>query len=135
VIIHYKLTGPQDLSLLSFISRPDIDNVQLQEHLKSANYDQFVLRDDTLAVWQYINQLRDARIDIVLDNAGFEVCPSMKYLPMLTRLHSCLLILFLLTFLLLVRRMSARLYSSKSPTGSFDFFSCNLGADTDPLSF
>ncbi|SGY19843.1 BQ5605_C017g08345 [Microbotryum silenes-dioicae] len=57
-----------DLSLLTSLTHEDIQALQSVE--RGAN---FVLKNDFAKVWQHVKTLDKKRIDIVLDNSGFEL--------------------------------------------------------------
>ncbi|ORY72884.1 DUF89-domain-containing protein [Leucosporidium creatinivorum] len=57
-----------DLSLLTSLTHEQIQELQSVERGSK-----FVLKDDFLKSWEHIKSLKDARIDIVLDNSGFEL--------------------------------------------------------------
>ncbi|GAA95849.1 uncharacterized protein L969DRAFT_18271 [Mixia osmundae IAM 14324] len=60
-----------DLSLLTNMTHEDIQ--KLQSTGRDASADQFVLRNDLGAAWKHVKQLKHGRIDIILDNSGFEL--------------------------------------------------------------
>jgi len=55
------------------------------EHLQTIDRDaqnarkEFILKDDQSAAWEHITSLNDARIDFVLDNAGFELFTDLIF--------------------------------------------------------
>ncbi|GAA5967851.1 hypothetical protein JCM8115_000383 [Rhodotorula mucilaginosa] len=57
-----------DLSLLTSLTHEQIQQLQSVERGQH-----FVLRNDFERAWQHISQLKDGRVDIVLDNSGFEL--------------------------------------------------------------
>ncbi|BGP57978.1 hypothetical protein JCM8202_001932 [Rhodotorula sphaerocarpa] len=57
-----------DLSLLTSLTHEQIQQLQSVERGQH-----FVLRNDLERAWEHISKLKDARIDIVLDNSGFEL--------------------------------------------------------------
>ncbi|KDQ17073.1 hypothetical protein BOTBODRAFT_30461, partial [Botryobasidium botryosum FD-172 SS1] len=63
-----------DLSLLPLLSHADIQALQSSKH--GAKY---VLRDDTRSVWEHVKTMKDGRLDIVLDNAGFELFTDLVF--------------------------------------------------------
>ncbi|EPS95492.1 hypothetical protein FOMPIDRAFT_1132343 [Fomitopsis schrenkii] len=65
--------GPQDLSLLTHMSHEDIEHLQSVGKDAQAARKDYILADDQDKVWSHIEQLEGARIDFVLDNAGFEL--------------------------------------------------------------
>ncbi|KAH9976623.1 DUF89 domain-containing protein [Lactifluus volemus] len=62
-----------DLSLLTNMTPEDIEHLQTIGRDAQAARKEFILKDDQGAVWEHVMTLKDARIDFVLDNAGFEV--------------------------------------------------------------
>ncbi|TCD59952.1 hypothetical protein EIP91_011016 [Steccherinum ochraceum] len=64
-----------DLSLLTHMSHEDIANLQSVGKDAQAARKEYILKDDQEAVWQHLKTLKDtnAKIDFVLDNAGFEL--------------------------------------------------------------
>lgn len=68
-----------DLSLLTHISQDDIKHLQsVGKHAQAARK-QFILKDDQAEVWKHVQSLRDARVDFVLDNAGFELFTDLVF--------------------------------------------------------
>lgn len=57
-----------DLSLLTSLTHEQIQQLQSVERGQH-----FVLRNDFERAWQHVSQLKDGRVDIVLDNSGFEL--------------------------------------------------------------
>ncbi|GAA5885830.1 hypothetical protein JCM16303_000071, partial [Sporobolomyces ruberrimus] len=57
-----------DLSLLTSLTHEQIQELQSVERGR-----EFTLRDDLEPAWEYVKDLKDERIDIVLDNSGFEL--------------------------------------------------------------
>lgn len=57
-----------DLSLLTSLTHEQIQQLQSVERGQH-----FVLRNDFERAWQHFSKLKDARVDIVLDNSGFEL--------------------------------------------------------------
>ncbi|KIK09488.1 hypothetical protein K443DRAFT_82818 [Laccaria amethystina LaAM-08-1] len=68
-----------DLSLLTHISQDDIKHLQSVGKDAQAARKQFILKDDQAEVWKHVQSLRDARIDFVLDNAGFELFTDLVF--------------------------------------------------------
>ncbi|KAJ7073264.1 DUF89 domain-containing protein [Mycena belliarum] len=58
-----------DLSLLTHLSAADIAALQTVGPARAA----FILRDDQAAAWRHVRGLAHGRVDVVLDNAGFEL--------------------------------------------------------------
>ncbi|VDB92404.1 unnamed protein product [Peniophora sp. CBMAI 1063] len=68
-----------DLSLLTHMSHDDIQKLQAVGKEAQAAQKEFILKDDQDAVWAHIKELKDARIDFVLDNAGFELFTDLVF--------------------------------------------------------
>jgi len=64
-----SLISTKDLSLLTHHSLADIE--ALQSVGKDSAKQEFILRNDTDAVWNILKNLNDGRIDFVLDNCMF----------------------------------------------------------------
>ncbi|KZT05259.1 DUF89-domain-containing protein [Laetiporus sulphureus 93-53] len=62
-----------DLSMLTHLSHEDIQNLQSVGRDAQAARKEYILTDDQDKVWVHLTSLKDARIDFVLDNAGFEL--------------------------------------------------------------
>ncbi|KAH9915315.1 DUF89 domain-containing protein [Fomitopsis serialis] len=62
-----------DLSLLTQMSHEDIQHLQSVGKDAQAARKEYILTDDQDKVWSHLVNLKDARIDFVLDNAGFEL--------------------------------------------------------------
>lgn len=62
-----------DLSLLTHMTAEDISHLQTVGKDAQKSRSQFILRDDQEKVWDHIQKIEDARVDFILDNAGFEV--------------------------------------------------------------
>ncbi|KAG8908735.1 hypothetical protein FRB99_002973 [Tulasnella sp. 403] len=61
-----------DLSLLTTLSSGDIEKLQSVGKDAQAASRKYILRNDIDTAWSYLKSLRGGRLDIVLDNAGFE---------------------------------------------------------------
>ncbi|GAA5895554.1 hypothetical protein JCM6882_000338, partial [Rhodosporidiobolus microsporus] len=57
-----------DLSLLTSLSHDEIKTLQSVERGQA-----FLLRNDFAKVWEHVKGLKGARVDLVLDNSGFEL--------------------------------------------------------------
>lgn len=68
-----------DLSLLTHMTEEDIRNLQTVEKDAQAARSKFILKDDLPQVWEHVKSLKDARVDFVLDNAGFELFTDMVF--------------------------------------------------------
>ena len=68
------------------MSQADIADLQAVGRDAQAARREFILKDDQHAVWDYIRTLKNSRVDFVLDNAGFEVCPAS--VPYIVSRHS-----------------------------------------------
>jgi len=62
-----------DLSLLPTMDYTDIQTLQSVGKAAQAANKTFILRNDSKAVWDLMKSLKNARLDIVLDNSGFEL--------------------------------------------------------------
>ncbi|KZT69424.1 DUF89 domain-containing protein [Daedalea quercina L-15889] len=62
-----------DLSLLTQMTHEDIQHLQSVGKDAQAARKEYILTDDQDKVWSHLMGLKDARIDFVLDNAGFEL--------------------------------------------------------------
>ncbi|KAJ1674562.1 Hairy/enhancer-of-split with YRPW motif protein 2 [Spiromyces aspiralis] len=73
-LLHGSLWGNQtDLSMFPDMDDNDVET--LQRKLGSARDDAHIVHDDSDKIWKYVseNLAKGGRIDIVLDNAGFEL--------------------------------------------------------------
>ncbi|KAI8979139.1 DUF89 domain-containing protein [Mycotypha africana] len=70
-----------DLSLLTNMSKEDIQRLQAVEKDRLAERRQYILADDTQKVWEALKRKPSGvnRVDFVLDNAGFEVFVDMIF--------------------------------------------------------
>ncbi|KAI3612739.1 duf89 domain-containing protein [Moniliophthora roreri] len=68
-----------DLSLLTHMTLADIEKLQTVEKEAQSARKEFILKDDQDAVWEHVKQLKDSRVDFVLDNAGFEVFTDLVF--------------------------------------------------------
>ena len=70
-----------DLSLLTNLSLEDIQKLQGQKNIEESQRN--IVANDTDLVWQYLQSGKpsngDCRIDIILDNAGFELYTDLLY--------------------------------------------------------
>ncbi|KAI0946049.1 hypothetical protein AcV7_010130 [Taiwanofungus camphoratus] len=62
-----------DLSMLTHMTHDDIKHLQSVGRDAQAARKEYILTDDQDKVWGHLATLKDARIDFVLDNAGFEL--------------------------------------------------------------
>jgi len=62
-----------DLSLLPSLDYKDIQALQSVGKIAQAASMDHILRNDSQQVWESLKDLRNAQIDVVLDNSGFEV--------------------------------------------------------------
>ncbi|KAI0072176.1 DUF89 domain-containing protein [Panus rudis PR-1116 ss-1] len=62
-----------DLSLLTHLSHEDIAHLQSVGRDAQAARKEFILKDDQDKVWNHLTSLKNAQVDFVLDNAGFEL--------------------------------------------------------------
>ncbi|KAG8215249.1 hypothetical protein J3R82DRAFT_8802 [Butyriboletus roseoflavus] len=70
-----------DLSLLTHLTPSDIEELQTVGMQAQQARQEFILRDDQEAVWEYIKTLggSERRCDFVLDNAGFELFTDLVF--------------------------------------------------------
>jgi len=68
-----------DLSLLTNMTPEDIEHLQTIGRDAQNARKEFILKDDQSAAWEHITTLKDARIDFVLDNAGFELFTDLVF--------------------------------------------------------
>ncbi|KAF8890624.1 hypothetical protein BD779DRAFT_1516098 [Infundibulicybe gibba] len=68
-----------DLSLLTHLSAGDIASLQSLGRDAQAARERYILMNDQVAVWKHIKSLDGARIDFVLDNAGFELFTDLVF--------------------------------------------------------
>ncbi|KAK8846563.1 hypothetical protein IAR55_005649 [Kwoniella newhampshirensis] len=62
-----------DLSLLIDLKYEDLQKLQAVGAAAQAEQAKFILRDDMSNAWEHLKTVKDGRVDIVLDNAGFEL--------------------------------------------------------------
>jgi hypothetical protein len=62
----------QDLSLLVDLSYSDLQKLQQLGSASQAEQAKFILRNDLEKVWATIKDVKDGRVDIVLDNGKFD---------------------------------------------------------------
>lgn len=62
-----------DLSLLQGLSHADIQALQKTGKAAQKEAEHLILSNQLEHAWDHLKSLKDARIDIVLDNAGFEL--------------------------------------------------------------
>jgi hypothetical protein len=94
----YPRGNATDLSLLTHMTVEDIGRLQSVGREAQESRKQFILHDDQVrylgcyfkppappkplsnqeAVWSHVQTLKGARVDIVLDNSGFEVRITLK---------------------------------------------------------
>jgi len=68
-----------DLSLLTNMTPEDIEHLQTTGRDAQDARKEYILKDDQNAAWEHITTLKDARIDFVLDNAGFELFTDLIF--------------------------------------------------------
>ncbi|EST08325.1 protein of unknown function DUF89 [Kalmanozyma brasiliensis GHG001] len=68
-----------DLSLLTNLSYSDLQALQTTGREQQEARSKFILANDLDQAWQKISSLKDGRVDIVLDNAGFELITDMIF--------------------------------------------------------
>jgi len=113
-----------DLSLLPSMSDADIQKLQSLQSVgqsQSSEIGAFVLRNDLQAAWERLSSLKNARIDVVLDNGVLR-----NFLP-LTPLHNGMLTksVFLFSGIKLVLRWVRRIWRHR----------CRLGSRKSPQLF
>ncbi|KAL1408354.1 Hairy/enhancer-of-split with YRPW motif protein 2 [Vanrija albida] len=62
-----------DLSLLTDLKYEDLQKLQAVGAAAQAEQAEKILRNDLPKVWELLKTLKDGRVDIVMDNAGFEL--------------------------------------------------------------
>jgi hypothetical protein len=62
----------QDLSLLVDLSYSDLQKLQQLGSASQAEQAKFILRNDLEKVWAVLKDVRDGRVDIVLDNGKLD---------------------------------------------------------------
>ncbi|CAG7851125.1 Protein-glutamate O-methyltransferase SPCC1393.13 {ECO:0000250/UniProtKB:Q9H993} {ECO:0000250/UniProtKB:Q9H993} [Serendipita indica DSM 11827] len=78
-MLHMCLWGnATDLSLLTNMSHADIQKLQSVSKDEQAERAQFILRDDGAKAWEQLRRSRE-RVDMVLDNAGFELYTDLIF--------------------------------------------------------
>ncbi|KAF9264632.1 DUF89-domain-containing protein [Marasmius fiardii PR-910] len=60
-----------DLSLLTHMTLSDIEKLQTVEKEAQSARKQFIMKDDQDEVWNHLKQVKDGRVDFVLDNGVF----------------------------------------------------------------
>ncbi|KAG8802170.1 hypothetical protein FRC18_007625, partial [Serendipita sp. 400] len=90
-ILHMCLWGnATDLSLLTNMTHSDIQKLQTVSRDEQAERAQYILLDNGEMAWDQLQKSRN-RVDMVLDNAGFEVTvfdiSSSQFVTILTALH------------------------------------------------
>ncbi|KDQ54505.1 hypothetical protein JAAARDRAFT_196426 [Jaapia argillacea MUCL 33604] len=68
-----------DLSLLTHMSHEDIQRLQSVGKDAQSARKEFILKDDSEALWNHIASLKNERVDFVLDNAGFELVTDLIF--------------------------------------------------------
>ncbi|PPQ64905.1 hypothetical protein CVT24_008245 [Panaeolus cyanescens] len=74
-----QMGNATDLSLLTHLSHDDIQKLQTVEKEARSARSKFILRDDEEPVWKHLEGQKDARIDFVLDNSGFELFTDLVF--------------------------------------------------------
>ncbi|GAO51481.1 DUF89 domain-containing protein [Saitoella complicata NRRL Y-17804] len=70
-----------DLSLLTNLSLEDIQSLQGKEAIKNSQKN--IVVNDTDAVWKLMKDVKGGQIDVVLDNAGFELFADLIFIAYL----------------------------------------------------
>ncbi|KAH9025837.1 hypothetical protein EDB85DRAFT_2177521, partial [Lactarius pseudohatsudake] len=65
--------------LLTNMTPEDIEHLQMIGRDAQNACKEFILKDDQDTAWQHITTLKDARIDFILDNAGFELLTDLVF--------------------------------------------------------
>lgn len=68
-----------DLSLLTHMTEADISRLQTVGKEAQAARHELILKDDQDAAWEHFKSLKNARVDIVLDNSGFELFTDLVF--------------------------------------------------------
>ncbi|KIK56194.1 hypothetical protein GYMLUDRAFT_47408 [Collybiopsis luxurians FD-317 M1] len=68
-----------DLSLLTHMSLVDIEKLQSVGKEMQAARKEFIMRDDQEKAWEHLITVKNGRVDIVLDNAGFELFTDLVF--------------------------------------------------------
>ena len=78
-----------DLSLLHNLSHADIQALQKTGKAAQKEAEHLILANDLEATWKYLSSLNNARIDIVLDNSGFELYSDLVFADWLVSTPFC----------------------------------------------
>lgn len=91
-----------DLSLLSGLSHADIQALQKTGKAAQEAAQHLILQNDLEQTWKCLSSLRGSRIDLVLDNAGFELHGDLILADWLVSTPFCseVVIQYVITFLL-----------------------------------
>lgn len=76
-----------DLSLLTNLSYEDLQKLQGAEAIKASQKN--ILANDIDSVWDVVKDLKLGRVDIVLDNAGFELFADLVFATYLLETKHC----------------------------------------------
>lgn len=79
-----------DLSLLTHLAYADVQKLQTTNAEQRAAKKEYVLADDLDKAWATVRSMRHGRIDIVLDNAGFELATDLLLAEWLLTLRGTL---------------------------------------------
>lgn len=60
------------------MSQEDIQHLQTVDKAAQAERSKFILKDDHATVWEHLKNLKDARVDFVLDNCKYGPYHSVK---------------------------------------------------------
>lgn len=76
-----------DLSLLTSLSYEDLQRLQGAEAIKASQKN--ILANDIDQVWDIVKDLKKGRVDIVLDNAGFELFADLVFATYMLETQHC----------------------------------------------
>lgn len=68
-----------DLSLLVDVDYADLQKLQARAQAEQAEQEKHILRNDVPKVWDVLTKMKNGRVDIVLDNAGFELYTDLAF--------------------------------------------------------
>ncbi|KXN86683.1 hypothetical protein AN958_09767 [Leucoagaricus sp. SymC.cos] len=68
-----------DLSLLTHMTEADIERLQTVGKEAQAARHELILKDDQDTAWKYFKSFHNGRVDLVLDNSGFELFTDLVF--------------------------------------------------------